>query len=258
MPWSLLFVGEWGEALRTLAAEIALAEKNGDRYRAQTLHLYRAWIHLHAMDFAGVLDICHSVLPFLDEPARRPWRRFCLTLAGSAEAGSGRYDAAAEQLLAARGEMDRQPVINDWYCRMMIEEALANLWLATKDLTRARPEAERFLELTQATAERTWQALAWDANARVAMASRDLGHAHRCVDRALSAMEGVEVPLAAWRVHRTAAELSRRAGNTAAAGHHRALGQATILGLANSLADDQYLRDLFLSAPSVRGSVDPG
>ena len=54
------------------------------------------------------------------------------------------------------------------------------------------------------------------------------------------------------------AAFARRAGNTAAAGHHRALGQATILGLANSLADDQYLRDLFLSAPSVRGSVDPG
>ncbi len=32
LPWSLLFLGEWGEALRILAAEIALADKNGDRY----------------------------------------------------------------------------------------------------------------------------------------------------------------------------------------------------------------------------------
>ena len=54
LPWSLLFLGEWGEALRILAAEITLADKNGDRYRGQTLQLYRGWIHLHAMDFPGV------------------------------------------------------------------------------------------------------------------------------------------------------------------------------------------------------------
>jgi hypothetical protein len=72
LPWSLLFLGEWGEALRILVAEITLADKNGDRYRGQTLHLYRAWIHLHAMDFPGVLEICDSILPSLGEPARRP------------------------------------------------------------------------------------------------------------------------------------------------------------------------------------------
>jgi hypothetical protein len=35
LPWSLLFLGEWGEALRILAAEITLADKNGDRYRGR-------------------------------------------------------------------------------------------------------------------------------------------------------------------------------------------------------------------------------
>src|SRR5262249_1930563 len=64
---------KWGEALRTLAAEITLAEKNGDRHRGQTLQLYRAWVHRHAMDFPGVQEICGSILPSLDEPARRRW-----------------------------------------------------------------------------------------------------------------------------------------------------------------------------------------
>src|SRR5713101_3728866 len=98
LPWSLLFLGEWGEALRILAAEITLADKNGDRYRGHTLQLYQAWIHLHAMDFPGVLEICNSILPSLEEPARSPWRRFCLALMGSAEAASGRYAAAADHL----------------------------------------------------------------------------------------------------------------------------------------------------------------
>ena len=148
--------------------------------------------------------------------------------------------------------MDRQPVINDWYCRLMLEEALTELWLAKGDLSHARPEAEHFLELTLATAERTWQALAWEASARVAIAQRELHRAQNCIDHALAAMEGFEVPLAAWRVHGSAAELYRRRGNNGSAGRHRALARATVLELANSLADHEPLRDTFLSAQSVR------
>jgi len=97
--------------------------------------------------------------------------------------------------------MDRRPVIHDWYCRMMLEVALTELWLAKGDLTHARPDAEHFLELTLATAERSWQARAREASARVAIAECDLHRAQSCIDRALAAMEGFEVPLAAWRVH---------------------------------------------------------
>ncbi len=75
--------------------------------------------------------------------------------------------------MAARDVMDRQPVIHDWYCRMMLGQALAEVWLAEDDLTQAGTEAERFLALTLATAERTWQALAWEASTRVAMAEDD-------------------------------------------------------------------------------------
>jgi hypothetical protein len=116
------------------------------------------------------------------------------------------------------------------------------------------PDA-RFLELTRATAERTWQALAWDTNARVASAQLDFNRAQNCIDQALSTMEGFEVPLAAWRVHGTAAELSARLGNNAAAEQHRASSRATILRLADSLPHDEPLRVTFLSAPPVRQIV---
>jgi len=256
LPWSLLFLGEWGEALQTLTAESTLADKNGERYHAQTLQLYRAWIHLHAMDFPAVLETCGSVLPSFDDPASGPWRRFGLALAGSAEAASGMYEAAEQHLLAARGEIDRRPLIHDWYSRMILEGALSELWLAKRDLAQARLEAERFLELTQATAERTWQALAWDTNARVATAEGDLNRARNCIDHALFAMEGFEVPLAAWRANGTAAELYDRLGNAAAAEEHRASSRATILRLADSLPHHEPLRARFLSAPSVRRIVD--
>ena len=51
----------------------------------------------------------------------------------------------------------------------------------------------------QTTAERTWQALAWEARARVAMARVDDHRARISIDNARLAMEGSEIPLAAWR-----------------------------------------------------------
>ncbi len=123
-------------------------------------------------------------------------------------------------------------------------------------MTQAGPEAERFLELTLATAERTWQALAWETSARVAMAGGDQHRASTCIDNALAAMEGFEVPLAGWRVHASATELEGRRGNERAVERHRSLGRATALALANSLVDHDRLRETFLSAPSVRAIVD--
>ena len=41
-----------------------MGEKAGDRadgYRACAY--YQAWVHLHALDFAGVLALCESLLP---------------------------------------------------------------------------------------------------------------------------------------------------------------------------------------------------
>jgi len=252
LPWILLFLGEWGEALREIKSAIAMVEKNGDEYRAHTLRLYQAWVHLQAMDFAGVLAICDAALPVLGDPSRAAWRRFCLALTGSAETALGNDSGALEHLTTAINEMDSHQVIHDWYCRMIIESALTELWLAKGDLARAHPQAERFLKVTLATVERTWQALAWEANARVAMAQRDLVRAKRCIDEALSTMEGFDVPLANWRAHATAAELYAQTAKTEVMQHHREQSRATILRLANSMGAEEPLRKVFLSAPSVR------
>ena len=154
--------------------------------------------------------------------------------------------------MRARNDIDRQPVVFDWYIYLMLESALTELWLAKGDLQRARTEAKRFLQLTLATAERTWQALAWEANARIAIAEVDLEGARDCTAKALSTMEGFEVPLAAWRVHATAAELFARSGDNHLVEHHRQVSCATIMKLANSLGPEAPLRTTFLSAPSVR------
>jgi DNA-binding winged helix-turn-helix (wHTH) protein len=251
LPWVLLFLGEWGEALHELTAAIAMAEKNGDARRVQTFRVYQAGIHFQAMDFAGVRAICESLLPELGEPAWSSWRRFCLVWAGTAETALGNYERAWWYLVTAREEMERQRVMLDWHCRLLLEVGLTELWLAQGDLAQARSQAERFLHATLATAERTWQALAWDANARVAEAEGDLPRAQACIARAVATMEGFEVPLAAWRVHATAAALYARTGPSDVADQHRALSRTTILQLANALPAEAPLRHTFLAAPAV-------
>jgi DNA-binding winged helix-turn-helix (wHTH) protein/tetratricopeptide (TPR) repeat protein len=259
---NFLFLGEWGEALREIKELSAMLDKNGNYQWGRLMHLHRALVHLSALDFAGVLAICDSVLPLVRDPEPRPAPdhptpipsafRNRLILTGTAETALGNYESALEHLLAARADMDGPAIIFNWFWRMRLESALTELWLAKGDLAQARGQAESFLKTTLATAEHTWQALAWEVNARVAMAERDLTRAHDCIAKGLSAMEGFEVPLAAWRIHATAFELYQNSGDRDSAERHLALSRETIMKLANSLPAEEPLRQTFLSAPTVR------
>jgi hypothetical protein len=89
-------------------------------------------------------------------------------------------------------------------------------------------------------------------NARVAIAELDQTRARDCIAKGLSAMEGFEVPLAAWRIHATAFELYKNSGDRDSAKRHLALSRETIMKLTNSLPAEEPLRQTFLSAPMIR------
>lgn len=256
VSWSLTLLGEWGAALNEMRTGIALAEKNGDPYRAHTLLMSRALTLLFAMDFSGARAIAESLLPALRQ--RAPWRRFCLTIAGAAEAGLGNYERSLDRLNAASEEMDGQATLGDWYWRLVQRWALTNLWLSRGDLTRAAETAESFLAIATAAEEHTWQALAWEANARMALGMRDNERAQALIQNALSAVEGFEVPIASWQVHATAADIARVRGDSAAA-RHRSTSRSIILALAESLGPGELsLRQTLLSAPAVARVLEGG
>jgi len=247
---SLSFLGDWGKALDEGEATMAMLAKHADEHRAHKLsQLYRAMVLLYAQDHAGVLEICDSVLPLVarDPGKIYPLRR-CLVLAGTADVALGNHERALERLSAARDEMNRQAVALDWYLRMQLESSLAELWIAKQDLSLARPQAQRFLDATLSTEERTWQALAWETSARVALVESGTKCAAECIAKALLAIQGFEAPLAAWRVHATAVALYDREKNRELAEHHRDLSRATILSLADSLPQASSLRTTFLSS----------
>jgi DNA-binding winged helix-turn-helix (wHTH) protein len=251
----LVFLGEWGPALDEFAAAMAEARKNVNENNILWLQVHQALLHLHALDFMGVLAICRSALALLRDPALRaappPQLRRALICAGSASAAVGDYARALEDFSAAASDMDRQTVFLDWYWRMPLAAGLTELWLAKGDRVRARLEAERLLEMSLATEERTWQGLAWEINARVALANRDEARARDCIARGVSTVQGFEVPLAAWKVHATAAHIEEESGHLESAHLHRDASRTTIMQLANSLPEQEPLRKIFLSAPAV-------
>jgi hypothetical protein len=163
----------------------------------------------------------------------------------------GDYVRALEDFSTAANAMDRQTVFLDWYWRMPLAAGLTELWLAKGDCVRARLEAERLLDMALATAERTWQGLAWEVNARVALANQDEARARDCIARGVSTVHGFEVPLAVWRIHGTAAHLEEESGNLESARKHLDLSRTTIMQLANSMEQREPLRTIFLSAPAV-------
>jgi DNA-binding winged helix-turn-helix (wHTH) protein len=247
---SLSFLGEWGKALDEGEATMAMLAKHADEHRGHKLsQLYRAMVLLYAQDHAGVLEICDSVLPLVArDPGQTHPLRWCLVLAGTADVALGNHERALERLSAAGDEMNRQAVALDWYRRMQLESSLAELWIAKQDLSLARPQAQRFLDATLSTEERTWQALAWETSARVALIESGTKRAAECIAKALSAIQGFEAPLAAWRVHATAAALYDREKSRELAERHRDLSRTTILSLADSLPQDSSLRKTFLSS----------
>jgi DNA-binding winged helix-turn-helix (wHTH) protein/tetratricopeptide (TPR) repeat protein len=256
----LAMAGEWGQALDRLRSGISSLEKNGDEYRAKNVRLYQAWAHLNMLDFDGVLRLCASSYPNSERASRTESpmlgdpvpvdARMCLILRGSAKLGAGEVDAALADLSIARNAMDRQQVLLDWYWRAPLHSALTDLWLKKGDMEKARGEAQEFLKASLRTRERTYQALAWEANARIATISGDRAAVDECINKALSIVEQFEVPVAAWRIHATAAEVATR--DPQVAREQWRFSAETVIRLADSLPRTEPLRQIFLSAPPIR------
>src|SRR5262249_3324723 len=158
------------------------------------------------------------------------------------------YEAAAEKFRQVLNPEITPKFFLHWYWRMNAQFGLSNVWLASGKLAAARTEADCFLASAASTADPNLQALAWELQARVAMAENDWPSAQANLSKGLALLERFEIPTVAWRVHVTGAELYGRAKDKPAADTHRARADAVILALANSFAPDEPLRHAFLAA----------
>jgi hypothetical protein len=141
---------------------------------------------------------------------------------------------------------------------MHAQLGMANSWLAGRNLVNARAAADRFLESALSTADPNLQALAWESEARVAMAEMNWNQAEENIKQGLTISDNGDIPVTAWRVHATAWDLQRHLKNVKSAESHRNRAEAEILTLANSFEPDEPLRQSFLAAAPVRQILDGG
>ncbi len=243
--WALLHLGQFGEALSLVKDSILLSERNGHGTAITLLRVMEARLHAQAMDFAGARQICQQTLL----RAREGTPRFVtLIMLGEAHLGLGEFDLATECFEEVVERSDAGPLRLDWIFRMPLYHGRAEVWLQRGEYDRARQDALFLCELASKSGQRTYFALAWRQLARIALAENDPAQARSELQLALEAMDGVETPLAEWRVLHTAAELAERTGREEDAAAYRARCVACVRALANTLSGHEPLQRSLLQA----------
>jgi tetratricopeptide (TPR) repeat protein len=251
VPWSLFSLGEFGAALNEFDPSLAAFEKADDRATVLSFQVYRGVLRFHAFDFEGVLRDCEPIASLATQPAASAIqilpvnRRIALIFRGLAEVGLGNHPKALATFRLAESEMEARSVHLDWYWRLALEWGMVSLLIATGDHAGAVTRADGFCALAEQTDERAWQALAYEAQARAALASGDVMKAIDRVDKALAACAGSQVPNAELRVLATSAMTLRAAGDTARAARHASQGEIIRKQLAESLPEGHPLRQQF-------------
>lgn len=250
-PRTLTLWGRWGEALNHLASNASAAERDGQLDLVQLMKLQATVTRFYAMDYEGILELCDPLLQQVrNGGSHRNWSNWYIAAAASLTA-VGECDRALDVLQQLRQEMREHPRMFDWASRPPFQGALVDTWLAKGNLVAAQQEGQIFLDAALATSERTWQGLAWEANARIALANSDLERAKECISRAQLSTEGYEVPLASWRIHATAAGICGPHDPERALSHQAAAARIVQM-LSASLIDHPRTRAAFLRADEVR------
>jgi DNA-binding winged helix-turn-helix (wHTH) protein/tetratricopeptide (TPR) repeat protein len=246
----LMYWGRLGELVELLRTGRDTAEANGND---PWLFVSReAWLRTVVLDFAGARELCERMAARSTAFWRGPSQSIGGIASGYAALEQGKCDDASRSFAGVLDPKKTPKFFLHWYWRMNAELGLANVWLASGNLRKARLQADRFVRSALSTTEPNLHALACDLSARVAMAEKHWKSAEEKIEQGLAVLQAFEIPTTAWRVHATRSDLYRHANNDVAAEAHRTRAEAIILGLAHSFAPDDPLRDAFLAAAPVR------
>lgn len=254
-PWVHILLGQWGTALREFDASEALFIANGNRYSTCTLETLRGLLYLLAGDYQAVRSTCvklghgkdlsresHPSIYTLVLPNEK---RHCALLAAAADAGLGRGRESVPVLRQLHQDMADRPVVMDWYWQFLLLWTLADTLLAQGELEEARQHADELAARLREMEEGTWQSLAMELRARIAMAQGDPGGAVVYIELGLAIVEGIGAPATGWRVHRVASEVYERVGKAELALHQQRACQNSAQRLLESMPADQAMAMAF-------------
>ncbi|HVT94436.1 MAG TPA: AAA family ATPase [Bryobacteraceae bacterium] len=245
--------GRFGELLRMVRTGRELEEKNGQD--PWVFLLGESWLHVLCFDFSGVRRLSEIVMRSDAEP-HAVWIR---TISRISSGYDSLYRGNPVEALQCFSEVCDPRItpgfILHWHWRLQARLGVTEALLQAGDISGAHREADDLVASALAAADPGMRALAWEMKSRAARAENDFDGARVSIENALAILDRFEIPVAAWRVHRTAWDLCSDFGDPEKAGEHRMLARELIMRIADSFDDGEPLRQSLLAAPPVRRVV---
>ena len=256
MPWCLLYAGELGRSLELFRLGVGALLGNGDLGRAATLQFYEALGHVHIQDFTAAAALCQSAVEYTTKGADAPRLtpnegQMEYAVRGLAALGQGQPAAAMAWFARATEQGDKRRTVSSWHWGMLTAWGMTDACLASGQMEPARRHGAELLELSLATQERTWRALARETAARLALADRDWPRVASHLDAAWAQTAPGELPLVQWRLYAVAAALHARQGDDAAAGLARQARTEALDALIQTLPEGHKGRETLRDAQPI-------
>ncbi len=243
--FAYLHRGEWRLLQQSVTAALAMTEKNANRQAMVLCQLSLAFLETEALDFAAAKRRGETALDRAVEA--NPFTFFLgHNLLAKAHLGLRDYDAARAQFEQIKHKIEVEGVSIDSSMYPQYYYNLGEFWLEQGDLERARAQALQLSACAAEPKERTYLALAQRQLGDIARLEARLDDAGAHLANAVAIIEAAEVPLAAWRVYASAAQLHEATGEMREAAASRARCDDVVASLAGNFAEDDPLRASFL------------
>ena len=253
---ALLHLGEWRQLQQETVEALALAEKNANRPARALCRLTLAWLHVEAMDFQGGRDLCEEVEEAILE--ENPFAFFFhRAVLAKAFVGLGDAQRASKSFEDVQRRVETDGTGLDFTIYTQFYHCFGEYCLLTGDIAQARTRAIQLRDYAAPAPDRNHLALAYGLLARIAFVAGDVEEARAQLAAALATLDNANLPLAAWRIYLTAAEICEGLGEVAKALEYRGLFENVIQTLAQNFAAEDPLRASLLAALDTRrgGSV---
>jgi DNA-binding winged helix-turn-helix (wHTH) protein len=238
--FALLYLGEWGEVQQSVAAALAITERNVNPQAGVLCRLTIGWLRAESQDFEGAAKCGEETLNAAVEA--NPFNFFIgRSLLAKAYIGLGNLPLARAQLDAIDQRIEAGIAMESLIAPQYFFNR-CEYWLAAGDLDQAQQAAERLHEITAIAPDRPFLALSHSSMARVAMAAGNLQEAGVQLSQAISIVQDAQLPLAAWRVYAVAANFYESIGEVEKAVDFRFRSDQVKSSLISSLEQSNPLR----------------
>ena len=247
----LLRRGQLGKVLQITKSGRTSPDENMSLYWLLTLR--EAMLRATAFDFEGARQICQAARNVRDgEFPDAQYYSIDQIAAGNLALQQRKYSEALEHFRHVQDLDVRAKFFMHWEWRIMADLESGNAWLLSGNAVNARTAADCLLKSSLATSDPHLHAIAWDLQARVAMAESDLQGARASIQKALAIIDRFEILFAAWQTFATASQVYKYAKEIKTAEAYRDRAESCILQIADSFEPNEPLRATFLNADPVR------